>query len=214
MKISYRIFCFFVIFSNSILYADVLINESKPFNYPQTTLVGGEINYKFKAKNKDLDFSWEKKSKKLNAYGFDIETPYNAYTNIGFYFRFDYFNDTAVEDGSLKFETRLATFLGLFGRLQYAPFESRILNFFTRADLGFGPTIMKFSGVSLQGAVHLGVESYLSDWLGFSVSYVFLQEVGKETILGSLEGSDAVFKNIVVYTSGRAVMFGVKTTYF
>lgn len=214
MKIFCRFFCIIAFFANSWLYADVLVNEKQPFQYPQTTLVAGELSYKFKAKNKNFDVAWDRKAEKMNSYGFDIETPYNDFTNIGFYYRFDAFDDSGFEEDGFKFNTRIAMFLGLFGRLQYSPFDSKLLNLFARLDLGFGPTVMKFSGVSGQGAAHIGIESYINDWIGLTLSYAFIEEIGKETILGTLADEDKGFKNIVFRTSARAIFFGVKTTYF
>ena len=149
----------------------------------------------------------------LNTFGFDIETAYNDFANIGFYYRFDHYQKN-LSAGAVDVDFRLSNYIGLFTRFQYAPLQNRFLNLFSRIDVGAGPTIMKFSGISGQGALHFGIESYLTDWIGFSVSYGFVEEWGKETVLGNAEESKKDLKNIVVRSSGRLLQLALKTTYF
>jgi hypothetical protein len=210
-----RYLCILLGFLCSPLRAEILEVHKTPNTLPQTTFNVGISDYTFHAKNKNIDYKWTHKGKTANTYGFDIEIPYNDYANIGVYFRFDYYSEKLAAKGLSDFEFRMANYLGAFTRFQYAPFGTKYLNLFTRVDVGAGPIIMKFSGLSAQAVLHFGIESYVNDWLGVALSYGIVEEWGRETLMGSSGESDAnTFKNITIHSSGRMILLGLKTTYF
>lgn len=186
------------------------IEGKVPFHYPQTSLWTARNEFNARFKNDVVDETHDMKPQGLNSYGFDIEIPYTDFFNIGFFFKFDIFKSGTISDLDLRL--RIASLLGFFGRFQYNPFGGDV-NLFGKVDLGFGPVVQGFSGMMLHSALSGGLEYYVNEWVGLLMSYGFIYELGRETLVGGL-AEDEKYKGIRMSTLGRSITFGIKTTYF
>lgn len=199
------------------LFAGIVELQTPTFSLPQTTVNVGYTHYQFHIQNKNVNHKWKHKATNPTTYGFDLEIPYYDFWNIGVYYRFDYYREPLPPNPSIEdINLRIANYLGLFSRFQYMPLNNSSLNLFARVDAGVGPVLMKFSGISLQGALHFGVETYFTDWFGVSLSYGFVEEWGRETLIAGASDADpkGTLNNLTIRSSGQSLMLGVKTTFF
>jgi hypothetical protein len=182
-----------------------------PFFQPQTALYVGSANYNSTLSKDSQTINFGLNESKITVYGFDIELNYNKFLNIGAYFR----SESISKEVALNVTNeRFSTLLGAFTKFLYAPQLLNRGNFytqlFTRLELGAGPVVMSafpsgVGGFLGQGGVHLGIESYISKWVGLSLSYGRVFEFGRDTLL-----------NTHFNVSGNAGIFlvGLKTTFF
>jgi hypothetical protein len=185
-----------------------------PFLLPQTTLLIGNTQHQIDLANESSQLN----GSGINTYGFDIEVNYAQFLNIGCYFRVESQNIQSSDD----INSRFSTLLGGFTRFFYAPaflkWGSMSSNLFTRLELGGGPVILGGpGGLIAETGISVGIETYFTKWLGFSVSYGQVFEYGKETfITGSNTNhpSLARYKNSSIWSQGQTFLVGLKTTFF
>lgn len=188
---------------------------SNPFMLPQTSFFAGNVNYTTNLSNSSVNVTGRSRDSSINVYGFDIEINASDFMNIGGFFRVESIGSV----GSGGVTPLLTTLLGGFARFFYVPpllkgktFTSGL---FTRVELGVGPMIMgEPSGLIGETGIHIGIETYVSKWIGLSVSYGQIFQLGKETLASGVAGYESSFKNATIWSQGQMLLVSLKTTFF
>lgn len=174
-----------------------------PFLLPQTNFSFGNVSYAVQFSKSSGTSAGEISDSGLNVYGFDLEVSNTRFMNIGAYMRFESLGEFSKDIGG-----QFSALLGGFTRFYYVPpfFNTKSFkaNMFLRLEVGAGPVFFGMvNGVLLQPGVHVGSEAYFNKWIGVSLSYGLVYEVGRDTLLG----------NTTIWNQGSAFFVALKTTF-
>jgi hypothetical protein len=188
-----------------------------PFYSPQTNFVFGKISHNLTLYQGDVSHQIElNQAGVFSTFGFDVEINQSRWLNIGIYARFS--SASGLLDPTLpaiapntvnEISCTMGGFIRPFYILPFLSGRTSATSLFGRFDLGGGPSFLpaqwdSISGLMLQTALHLGVETYLNRWLGLGISYGMIYEWGAVTT-----GKSGNFFN-----QGSEVIVSLKTTLF
>lgn len=201
--------------------------QKSPFYFPQFTIFSGRSSLRTTFKSPDgerLDVSMGNSNWFTSLYGLEAEINHTRFSNIGFSFVIDTHSkewDYEDANGRGHFESVANHFLlGSFYRVFY-PFLNQRVNLFARLGIGIGPYTGYYIpnldgsgsiprlGFGVRGTVLLGIEAYVSRWLGITAGY------GPYMTRGGLSDlqSNKNLKGVTIEDRGHFFMIGLKTTY-
>ena len=218
MKTLIALFFFFLSAQLSLAFGseESQLRLKNPFVLPQTSFYIQSVNETIDVSNQYIILRQVFNKGGINAYGFNIETNANSFTNIGASFRWKRMEASTYS--MILGDTLFGISLGGFGRFFYIPpflkYKSTTGSLFTRVDLSLGPTFIGASaGVLGEASISAGAEIYFSKWFGMGLGYSVHQLYGAETLRNSSKLDDAGLKKLKFSGGGSSFQIYLKSTY-